>query len=196
MLARMLGDWDAEMKANVRAGAKGGANMVKTQQDPVDGLLALPGFPLVLVTVARNVMTAAAFSFYSFRPPCVMVGIRPQTWTFSLIWEKGEFGINLPTAGQLEAVRLCGSVSGREGDKFPRAGLTPQPGTVIDSVLVAECPLSLECQVVHEVEHGGTHRWFVGEIVAAHMAEGYTRDQALLYWPGEYRAVGAVLLET
>lgn len=164
--------------------------MIKTEQEPIEGLLALPGFPLVLVSVANNVMTAAAFSFYSFRPPSVMVGIRPETWTFSLISERGEFGVNLPTAEQLAAARLCGSVSGREGDKFARAGLTPQPGAVIESALVAEC------RVAHEVEHGGTHRWFVGEIVAAHLAEGYTRDQALTFWPGEYRAVGDVVLRT
>jgi flavin reductase (DIM6/NTAB) family NADH-FMN oxidoreductase RutF len=170
--------------------------VIKTERDPFEGILALPGFPVVLVSAEHNVMTAAAFSFYSFRPPCVMVGIRPETWTFSLISEKGEFGINIPSADQLEVVRLCGSVSGRERDKFARAGLTPQASTVIHSVLVAECPVSLECRVVHEVEHGGTHRWFIGEIVATHIATDYTRDHALMYWPGEYRAVGAVLLQT
>lgn len=167
--------------------------MSKVEKEPIAGMWALPGFPLVLVTVERNVMTAAAFSFYSFKPPSVMVGVIPKNLTFDLISEKGEYGINLPTPELLETARICGSVSGRNQDKFAKAGLTPQPAKVIDSYLIAECPVSLECRVVHQVQFGGTHAWFVGEIVAAHIAEDYSRDQALIFWPREYRRVGEVL---
>lgn len=167
--------------------------MVKTEKPAIEGILALPGFPVVLVTVGRNIMTAAAFSFYSFDPPCVMVGIRPENLTCELIAERGEYGVNLPTQQQLEAVRICGSVSGRVADKFARAGLTPQAGTAIQSVLVAECPVSIECRVMHEVGFGGTHRWFVGRIEAVQIDEAYTREQALIYWPREFRAVGEVV---
>ncbi|MGD2205623.1 MAG: flavin reductase family protein [Anaerolineae bacterium] len=167
--------------------------MTKTAREPFEGIVTLPGFPLVLVTVDRNIMTAAAFSFYSFSPPCIMVGIRPENLTFELISEQGEFGVNIPTAAHLEAVRICGSVSGREAEKFEKAGLTPQRGSVIDSFLIAECPVNIECRVVHQVQFGGTHTWFVGEIVAAHVDGGYSRDQALTYWMQEYRSVGQIL---
>ncbi len=167
--------------------------MTKMERKPFDGIRALPAFPVVLVTVGRNIMTAAAFSFFSFEPPCLMVGIKPENLTFELVTEKGEFGINLPTAEQLEAVRLCGCVSGRTADKFTRASLTPQEGSAIDSFLIAECPVSLECRVVHQVPFRGSHAWFVGQIEAAHIEEGYTRDQALMYWLGEYRELGVVL---
>ena len=40
-----------------------------------DGIIALPSFPVVLVTVETNIMVAGAFHFYSFKPPSVMVGI-------------------------------------------------------------------------------------------------------------------------
>jgi flavin reductase (DIM6/NTAB) family NADH-FMN oxidoreductase RutF len=167
--------------------------MAKTERGVFEGIRALPAFPLVLVTVGRNIMTAAAFSFYSFDPPCVMVGIRPENLTFELISGKGEFGINIPTTEQIDVARICGSVSGRTEDKFAKAGLTPQVGQAIDSTLIAECPVSLECRVVHEVEFGGSHRWFVGEIQAVQIEEGYTRDQALMYWLSEYRSVGQVV---
>jgi flavin reductase (DIM6/NTAB) family NADH-FMN oxidoreductase RutF len=167
--------------------------MTKLEKKRFDGIYALPAFPLVLVTVERNIMTAAAFSFFSFDPPCVMVGIRPENLTFELITEKGEFGINLPSKEQLEAVRLCGSVSGRSTNKFVQAGLTPQKGNVISSFLIAECPVSLECRVVHQVPFRGSHVWFVGEIEAVQIKEGYQRDQALMYWLGEYRGVGEVV---
>ncbi len=166
---------------------------MKTDRPAIEGILALPGFPLVLVTVGRNIMTAAAFSFYSFDPPCVMVGIRPENLTCTLIAQRREYGVNLPSWQQVEAARVCGSVSGREADKFVRAGLTPQPGTAIQSVLIAECPVNIECRVVHQVEFGGSHRWFVGQIEAVQIDEAYTRDQALLYWPREFRTVGPVV---
>ena len=53
--------------------------------------------------------------------------------------------------------------------------------------------MSLECRVVHEVEFGGSHSWFVGEIQAVQIEEGYARDQALMYWLSEYRSVGQVV---
>ena len=169
--------------------------MSKKQSDLFQGIYALPAFPVVLVSVDRNIMTAAAFSFYSFDPPCVMVGIRPENLTFELVSERGEFGINIPTKEQVEAVRVCGSTSGRDVDKFTEAGLTPQRGSVIDSLLIAECPVNLECEVVHRIQFGGSHAWFVGQIKAVQIEEDYARDQALMYWLQEFRAVGEVLLE-
>jgi flavin reductase (DIM6/NTAB) family NADH-FMN oxidoreductase RutF len=169
--------------------------MTKQEKKLFDGIYALPAFPLVLVTAGRNVMTAAAFSFYSFDPPCVMVGLRPATLTYELVSEIGEFGINIPTTEHLDIVRICGSVSGRVEDKFARTGLSPQKGQVIDSVLVAECPVSLECKAVHRVQYGGSHVWFIGEIQAVHIDQQYTRDQALMYWLSEYRKVGEILFK-
>jgi len=123
-----------------------------------------------------------------------MVGIMPENLTYELISEEHEFGINIPTKEQLEVVRICGSVSGRDGDKFEKAGLTPQKGKVIKSYLIMECPVSLECRVVHKIDYLGTHRWFIGQIEAVHAKEDYARDQALMYWHKEYRKVGDVLL--
>jgi len=158
------------------------------------GIGALPPFPVVLVTVKRNIMTAGAFHFYSFRPPSVMVGVMPERYTYDLIRQENEFGINIPTMEQIALVRACGSVSGRdEGDKYGKAGVTPFEGTKIKSYLIRECPVNLECVVTHEVGFGGTHQWFVGEIQAVHVDDTYTRDQPLMFWGGEYRKVGELL---
>ena len=158
------------------------------------GIWALPPFPLVLVTVDRNIMTAGAFHFYSFKPPSVMVGIMPEKYTYELIDAQNEFGVNIPTADQIELARSCGSVSGRDvEDKYLRAGVTPFQGTKIRSCLIRECPVNLECVVVHRVGFKGTHQWFVGEIQAVHVDDTYTRDQPLMFWSREYRRVGEFL---
>jgi flavin reductase (DIM6/NTAB) family NADH-FMN oxidoreductase RutF len=158
------------------------------------GIWVLPAFPVVLVTVARNIMTAGAFHFYSFEPPSVMVGVIPRQYTYELIERHNEFAINLPTVEQVEAVRTCGSQSGRDGtDKYQESGLTPFPGSAIQSQLIQECPVNLECIVVHRVAFGGSHQWFVGEVQAVHIERGYQRDQSLMFWSGEYRRVGEFL---
>ncbi len=167
---------------------------MKREVEPSRGMLAIPGFPVVLVTVDRNIMTAAAFSFYSFKPPSVMVGIIPQQLTFELISQRGEFGINLPRADQVEAVDICGSISGRKADKYERTGLTTMKGSKIDSYLIAECPVNLECRVVHEVDFEGTHHWFIGEILTAHVDDEYARDDALMFWARELRGVGEIIV--
>ena len=168
--------------------------MGKTERYLSQGIHALPSFPVVLVTAGHNIMTAAAFHFYSFKPPSVMVGVKPENLTFELISNKGEFGINIPTKEQLDVVRVCGSVSGRKENKFKITGLTPQKGKVIDSFLIKECPVNLECRVVHRVDYEGSHKWFIGQIEAVHIDEDYARDKALMYWRYEYREVGKVLI--
>lgn len=162
--------------------------------DLVRGIGALPAFPIVLVTVGHNIMTAGAFHFYSFEPPSVMVGIMPQRYTYELINERQAFGINLPTIEQLDLVRTCGSVSARDvDDKYAHTGVNPFPGSEIDADLIRECPVNLECEVVHEVEFAGTHRWYVGDIKAVHIDDTYEREQLLMFWSGQYRKVGDLL---
>jgi len=168
--------------------------MKRTEADLSKGIRALPSFPIVLVTVGRNIMTAGAFHFYSFDPPSLMIGIMPKRYTYELINEYNEFGINIPKADQVELVRLCGSLSGRQvTDKYKEAGVTPMKSSVIRSCLIEECPLNIECEVVHRVDFPGTHRWYVGEIRAVHIEEDFERDQALMFWGGEYRKVGEFL---
>jgi flavin reductase (DIM6/NTAB) family NADH-FMN oxidoreductase RutF len=167
--------------------------MKRVESDLGAGIGALPSFPVVLVTVRDNILTAAAFHFYSFEPPSVMVGIVPNRYTYQLIMQENEFGINIPTVDQLDVVRICGSVSGRDENKYVRAGITPFRGKAIRSLMIAECPVNIECRVVHRVAYKGTHDWFVGEIVAVHVEEGYARDEALMFWAGDYRGVGPVL---
>ncbi|MDO9087258.1 MAG: flavin reductase family protein [Anaerolineaceae bacterium] len=168
--------------------------MKRIEDELIKGIWALPSFPVVLVTVGHNIMTAGAFHFYSFDPPCVMVGIIHDKYTNELMNQYNEFGINIPTVDQIEIVHICGSKSGKGGEnKYSLAGITPMSGVKIKSSLIKECPLNLECKVVHKIDFPGSHQWFVGEVKAVHKDENYSRDQALMFWGGEYRKVGEFL---
>jgi len=158
-----------------------------------NGIKALPSFPVVFVTVDKNIMVAAAFHFYSYSPPSVMVGIKPEKYTYKLLSNLGEFAINIPTTEQLEEVKICGTFSGRNEDKYKKANLTAIESNKINSYIIEECPVNLECKVVHSIDFKGSHQWFIGEIKGVHIEENYIRDEALMFWLGQYRKVGEVI---
>lgn len=167
--------------------------MKKIHNNIMDGIMALPAFPVVFVTVDKNIMVAGAFHFYSFNPPSVMVGIKPEKYTHGLIIDKKEFAINIPIMEQLDKIHICGSISGKDVDKFEKSGLTSRKSNKIDSCIIEECPVNLECKLVHKVDYPGSHDWFIGEIVEVHIDENYTRDDALMFWLGQFRTVGNII---
>ena len=172
-------------------------NKVNSDKENVsgqEGLLAFPGFPLILVVVKDNIITVAATSFFSFDPPMVMIGIVPSRYTFELIQNSKDYTINIPTEDLLPLVRICGSKSGRDVNKWEVTGLTPESANSVSSLMIKECPVNLECKIVEIIELSeSSHVWFVGEIITAHIQPDYDRSKALLYWPREYRRAGSVI---
>jgi flavin reductase (DIM6/NTAB) family NADH-FMN oxidoreductase RutF len=68
--------------------------------------------------------------------------------------------------------------SGKDQDKFAKAGFTPVESELVDAPYVAECPLILECKVIHTLEIG-LHTQFVGEIVDVKADPEVLDDQGL-----------------
>lgn len=128
-----------------------------------------PG-PVVLVTArykdAVNVMAAAWTTPISHAPPLVGVSISPRRFTHELVSRSGEFVLNVPGRNLLEQVELCGSLSGRDVDKFKEARLTPVDAKEVRAPLIEECLGHLECAVVEALDLGD-HTLFVGQVVAA-----------------------------
>lgn len=131
--------------------------------------------PVVLITShykdRTNVMTAAWVTPLSFRPPLVGVAIHPARFTHDLIKKSEQFVINVPGISLLKAVEICGTYSGRDVDKFVKAGITPVDALEVDAPLVEECLGHIECVLV-DTYIVGDHTLFVGQVVAASVAEG------------------------
>jgi flavin reductase (DIM6/NTAB) family NADH-FMN oxidoreductase RutF len=50
---------------------------------------------------------------------------------------------------------------------------------------ITESPVSIECKVVKEIETGD-HVWFIGEVLATQVREGYCWDEGFLFkWIGK-----------
>jgi flavin reductase (DIM6/NTAB) family NADH-FMN oxidoreductase RutF len=73
------------------------------------------------------------------------------------------------------------------------AKLTVVPASKVAAPLVEESHVNIECKVVQVVEVGD-HVWFMGEVLATHVREGYDwKEGLLLKWVGEdgfYHKVG------
>jgi flavin reductase (DIM6/NTAB) family NADH-FMN oxidoreductase RutF len=117
-----------------------------------------------------------------WRKPIFVVLVRPSRYTYRLMEETGEFTVNIAPPELKEVVQYCGTVSGRDHNKFKEKGLTAIPSKKIKTPMIKECLLHFECRVVHkndlipsELEtsiiptlypKGDFHRVYFGEILA------------------------------
>jgi flavin reductase (DIM6/NTAB) family NADH-FMN oxidoreductase RutF len=157
--------------------------------------------PVTLITcgggeVKPNIITISWAANLCSQPPMVGIGVRPGRYSYNLIKEGGEFVVNIPRPEMVEVCDRCGTVSGRDVDKFAEFGLTPLPASQVKAPLIAECPVNVECQV-RQMLPLGSHHLFIGEVVAVHLDEdcldqrgrfdharvgGLVYDAAVSYW--------------
>ena len=165
------------------------------------GTLLAPA-PPVLVSCGDaekpNLITVAWCGTVCSQPPMLSVSIRPERYSYGLIKRSGVFVVNLPTQALLRAVDWCGVKSGRDVDKFAAMHLTAAPAGTVDTVLLAESPVNLECQV-RQVLPLGSHDLFLAEITAVDVDEDLLdgkgklhldRAGLIAYNHGEYYALG------
>lgn len=119
-------------------------------------------------------------------PMCIVL-VRPSRYTYECIEHSGCFTVNVPPAGLAKACLLCGTKSGRDGDKLAAAGLTVEKAETVEAPVIAECPVVYECKVVHhndvlppeladEIQQefyadGDYHRVYFGKILTVRAAE-------------------------
>ena len=117
-----------------------------------------------------------------WRRPVFTVLVRPSRYTYKLMEETGNFSVNIVPPQLKEVAAYCGSVSGRDRDKFKEKGLTAVPSLKIKTPIIKECILHFECQVVNKNDlvpsemapsmvsllypKGDFHRIYFGEILA------------------------------
>lgn len=167
-----------------------------------EGLGKLPIRPVYLVSCEhqgkKNIISVGMFAHFSGKPPLVGVGIAPSRFSYGLIQKSGAYVVNVVDEKLVEAVRVCGENSGRDVDKFALAKLTPVPASKVPAPVIEESPLNIECKVVQVIEVGD-HVWFIGEVLATHVREGYEWEEGLLFkWVGEegfYHKVGKKMEE-
>jgi flavin reductase (DIM6/NTAB) family NADH-FMN oxidoreductase RutF len=133
-------------------------------------------YPRVAVIVTASAggrhaaMTAAWHSSISLTPPLYGVAVAPKRFTYRLIAESREFGINFIPAEKASLAATVGGTSGQEMDKFERFNIQIEKPLKTTAPIIKDAYAAYECKLVDSKPYGD-HLWIVGEIVALHFLE-------------------------
>ncbi|MFA5498265.1 MAG: flavin reductase family protein [Candidatus Cloacimonadia bacterium] len=113
-----------------------------------------------------NATTLEWFMKTSFKPPMFAVSVAHTRYSHHCLNSFRYFNLCLPDTQQVEAVKLCGSLSGKDTDKFELAKLEYFPGKLSKLPIIKDALANFECKIISQV-NSGDHTIFTGEIVYA-----------------------------
>lgn len=128
-----------------------------------------------------NVMTASFLMPISFEPKIVAFSISPKRHSFENLKEVPQFTLNILSKEMKKIAQICGSISGRNEDKFKKAKLKTEKSQKVLPPMI-KCPISFECQVL-EMKEFGDHFLVVGKVLKEKCRE--EKFEPLLHYSGE-----------
>ena len=161
--------------------------------------------PAVMVSVGdmenSNIITVAWTGVVCSDPAMMYISVRQSRHSYNIIKKTGEFVINLTTENLTFTTDWCGVKSGKDVDKFETMHLTKQKANIVECPMIAESPISIECEVVEEKDLG-SHTMFIGKVLCVNVAEEYmdakgafdiSKCNLMAYANGGYYALGKKL---
>jgi flavin reductase (DIM6/NTAB) family NADH-FMN oxidoreductase RutF len=144
-----------------------------------------------------NFMTAAWCGVACSDPPAVAVAIRPSRYTYKGIKQNSTFAINIASVDLVHETDYCGIRPGSEVDKARICGFRVFYGKTASAPLIEQCPVNLECSVIHLIELG-SHVLVVGRVEDTYVSEDCLTDgkpdadkiRPFAFIAGQYRAMG------
>ena len=142
-------------------------------------------YPRIAVVVTaqakgrRNAMVVARHTVISTTPPTYGVSLHADAFTYQLIADSKEFGVNFLPYEEAELVDAIGSSKGKEIDKFQRFNIAVDEPVRTAVPILKTAYAAYECKVVDDRDYGGT-RWVVGEVVAMHALKECLAPQEIL----------------
>jgi flavin reductase (DIM6/NTAB) family NADH-FMN oxidoreductase RutF len=130
-------------------------------------------------------------------PPAVTVAIQHHRHTLKGIHQNRTFSVNIPSVDMVKEADYCGLVSGKDNDKVKDCGFSVFYGDTTNAPLIEQCPINLECEVMH-ILNMGSHALVVGKVVEVHFDEECMTDgrpdidkaRPFIFGPGKYHRVG------
>jgi flavin reductase (DIM6/NTAB) family NADH-FMN oxidoreductase RutF len=122
-----------------------------------------------------NFMAVAWGGIACSEPPMISIGIRHSRYTLEGIRQNWTFSINVPSADLVKEVDYCGMKSGHKVDKVGVCKFKVFYGKLSSAPMIDQCPVNLECQVVHILDLG-SHALIVGRIEGTHISENCFTD--------------------
>ncbi|NLK62414.1 MAG: flavin reductase family protein [Fusobacteria bacterium] len=151
-----------------------------------------------------NIITISWTGNICTNPAMVYVSIRPERYSYNIIERTREFVINLTNEDLTFACDFCGVKSGRDVDKFNYLKLTKEKAKKINSYIIKESPVNIECKV-KDIINIGTHSMFVADVVNIQVNESlldstgkfhFNNSNPIVYSHGEYRGIKSETIGT
>ena len=119
-----------------------------------------------------------------WQKPIAIVYVRPSRHSYTCLEEVSDFTVNILPASFAEEILTCGTVSGRDKEKFKETGLTAAKAKSVKAPVIEEGILHYECCTVHYNDlipenvdkgivsefypQGDFHRVYFGEILGCY----------------------------
>lgn len=111
-----------------------------------------------------------------YRPP--IVGVKHSQHTHKGILQNMTFSFNLPSFDLIKEVTYCGAVSGTQIDKAEACGFKVFYGKLSTAPLIEQCPINIECSVVHTLDLGA-YSLFVGKVEETWISNNFLNDDGI-----------------
>ena len=134
-------------------------------------------YPMPALLVGANVndkpnfMAVAWGGIANGEPPMISVAVRHQRYTLLGIGQSMTFSVNVPSSDMVRETDYCGITSGSRVDKVEVCRFKVFYGKLSNAPLIEQCPINLECKVVHILDLG-SHSLVIGRIEETHISEG------------------------
>lgn len=138
-------------------------------------------YPMPALLVGANVndkpnfMAVAWGGIVNSEPPMISVAIRHRRYTLQGVRQNMTFSVNVPSTDIVRETDYCGIASGHKVDKVEVCKFKVFYGKLNNAPLIEQCPINLECKVVHILDLG-SHSLVIGRIEETHVSEHCLTD--------------------
>jgi flavin reductase (DIM6/NTAB) family NADH-FMN oxidoreductase RutF len=172
--------------------------MDKTKLGPQPMLWPHPAVLVGAVTDGKPDFAAVAWAgIAAGKPPAVAIGLQHHRHSLKGIYQNRTFSVNIPSVDLVRETDYCGLVSGAKTDKVRDCGFEVFYGDLKTAPLIGQCPINLECRVLHTL-YLGSHTLVVGEVVETFFSEecltegkpDIAKVKPFAFGPGAYFPIG------
>jgi len=125
------------------------------------------------VSGTPNFMTVSHCGSGGFKPPLICFPMNKLRYTLKGIRENRTFSVNIPSCALVVKTDFCGIYSGRKKDKSRIFEIFY--GETQTAPLIKECPLNMECKLIHDLTLG-SHILIVGEVIKTYVSADCMTD--------------------
>lgn len=157
--------------------------------------------PTVLVgTVFEGRVDFATYAWTGVaasNPPAISIALQHHRHSLKGIYQNRAFSVNIPSRELVKETDYCGLVSGANTDKVKDCGFTVFYGNLKTAPLIEQCPINLECELLHTLNLG-SHALVIGKVVETQVSEDCLTDgkpdmdkvKPIAFGPWQYFAIG------